>query len=271
MSNPPFKLSTLEKDAFDHIEKLKKLGQLDSRIVLIPKSDAEGMKEAIRVATESFAGTTHSNPELTMDHLFGQYYRSKGDECGGFLKEEASEKRIGAYNSFITLISKLCSFVMAVKDEKTGEMIGVTFIEYNEKVAGTWQIVKAAYKVGFLKFIKLGLGFFRRMLPVADAVERLHHKVGCPHWYVVCLAASPKHQGKGVGSSLLAVTASLADRDGLQSYLETSGISNKDFYSRKGYEVLGTLESEKYGFNFEGGLYSMTRQPVGNSEALSEE
>jgi ribosomal protein S18 acetylase RimI-like enzyme len=66
-------------------------------------------------------------------------------------------------------------------------------------------------------------------------IEKLHPPQ--PHWYLAVLGTAPDHQGKGIGSALLAPVLDRCDREGLPSYLESSKESNVPFYRRHGYEV----------------------------------
>ena len=65
-----------------------------------------------------------------------------------------------------------------------------------------------------------------------------------PHWYLPVLGTDPAHQGRGVGSALLAPALARADADGLPAYLESSKEKNLPFYRRHGFEVVTTLQIE---------------------------
>lgn len=65
-----------------------------------------------------------------------------------------------------------------------------------------------------------------------------------PHWYLPVLGTDPAHQGRGVGSAILAPALARADADGLPAYLESSKEKNLPFYQRHGFEVVSTLEIE---------------------------
>ena len=62
-----------------------------------------------------------------------------------------------------------------------------------------------------------------------------------PHWYLALLGTEPSHQGRGVGSALLAPTLERCDREGRLAYLESSKESNLPFYERHGFEVVCEL------------------------------
>ncbi len=55
------------------------------------------------------------------------------------------------------------------------------------------------------------------------------------------LGTDPIHQGKGVGSALLAPILERCDREGIGAYLESSKESNIAFYRRHRFEVTGEI------------------------------
>jgi GNAT superfamily N-acetyltransferase len=57
-------------------------------------------------------------------------------------------------------------------------------------------------------------------LRALSQIERLHPAE--PHWYLAVLGTAPAHQGRGIGSALLAPVLGICDRDGLPAYLESS-------------------------------------------------
>ena len=70
-------------------------------------------------------------------------------------------------------------------------------------------------------------------------IERAHPPE--PHWYLAVLGTDPRHQGRGVGSALLAPILARCDADRVPAYLESSKRSNVPFYERHGFRVLGKL------------------------------
>lgn len=80
---------------------------------------------------------------------------------------------------------------------------------------------------------------FGRRLPRALrslATLEKHHPTE-PHWYLAVLGTDPVHQGKGIGSALLAPILERCDTEGLPAYLESSKESNVPFYARHGFTV----------------------------------
>ena len=70
-------------------------------------------------------------------------------------------------------------------------------------------------------------------------IERAHPLE--PHWYLAVLGTDPRHQGRGVGSALLAPILARCDAERVPAYLESSKRANVPFYERHGFRVLGEL------------------------------
>ena len=103
----------------------------------------------------------------------------------------------------------------------------------------------------------ISLGRALRGLQAQWMIDRMHIKE--PHWYVAVLGVRPDRQGEGLGSALLDLTLSWADRDRVPTYLETSNEHNLTFYGRFGFEVAREV-------SIPGGgppVWTMLRQPVG--------
>ncbi len=74
---------------------------------------------------------------------------------------------------------------------------------------------------------------------MVSTIERQHPRT--PHWYLAVLGTDPIHQGKGIGSALLAPILDRCDREGIGAYLESSKQSNIAFYRRHRFEVTGEI------------------------------
>jgi ribosomal protein S18 acetylase RimI-like enzyme len=81
-----------------------------------------------------------------------------------------------------------------------------------------------------------------RALGLLGQMEKVHPKE--PHWYLAVLGTDPEHQGKGVGSALMAPVLSLCDENGIGAYLESSKERNVPFYRRHGFEVTGEVKAK---------------------------
>jgi len=78
-----------------------------------------------------------------------------------------------------------------------------------------------------------------------------------PAWYLNLLAASPAHQGRGVGSALLRAVLDRADRDGEPAYLEATNRRNRALYERHGFRLLREIPLPAGPT-----VYAMWRSPV---------
>jgi GNAT superfamily N-acetyltransferase len=113
------------------------------------------------------------------------------------------------------------------------------------RAAAVWQ-APSPPRPGTLRSTWDGLrmaAVLRRALGRADTLNdtilpaHLHE----PHWYLSLLGTEPAHQGRGLGSRLLAPVLERCDRDGRLAYLESSKAANIPFYERHGFEVTGEL------------------------------
>jgi ribosomal protein S18 acetylase RimI-like enzyme len=77
---------------------------------------------------------------------------------------------------------------------------------------------------------------FRTLLQI----EKRHPRT--PHFYLATLGTDPAHQGKGVGTALLAPVLERCDAEGVPAYLESSKERNVAFYARHGFEVTEELD-----------------------------
>jgi len=98
------------------------------------------------------------------------------------------------------------------------------------------------WKVGIGQMIRFGPAFIRvfrsrclRGLALLNAVEHYHPRE--PHYYLFALGTDPLHQGRGIGTSLLAPVLATCDRERLPAYLESSNQRNVPFYQRSGFQV----------------------------------
>jgi GNAT superfamily N-acetyltransferase len=60
------------------------------------------------------------------------------------------------------------------------------------------------------------------------------------HWYLMALGVDPAEQGKGRGRKLLLAGLRRADSSGGPCYLETNTEESAAFYSRRGFDVVGS-------------------------------
>jgi GNAT superfamily N-acetyltransferase len=105
---------------------------------------------------------------------------------------------------------------------------------------GQWRLGPA----DILRDLPAIVRIFGRRFPVAMRglafVEKKHPTA--PHWYLATLGTAPDHQGKGVGSALMAPVLDLCDREEMPAYLESSKKQNIPFYSRHGFEITEEMQ-----------------------------
>jgi len=77
-----------------------------------------------------------------------------------------------------------------------------------------------------------------------------------PHWYLPLFGIEPIYHGKGLGSALMEHATSKFDKENILTYLESSNPKNIPFYKRHGFELLGTIEVNKFP-----SLFPMLRKP----------
>jgi GNAT superfamily N-acetyltransferase len=89
-----------------------------------------------------------------------------------------------------------------------------------------------------------------------SAMNRAHHRVGVPHWYLMLLGADPVFRRQGAGTALLAPVLARCDRDGVPAYLETQKEENVPWYHRFGFTVV-----EKLAVRGAPPMWTMRREP----------
>lgn len=91
----------------------------------------------------------------------------------------------------------------------------------------------------------LGLAwlFGHRLRGVAELAGRIetYHPEG-PHWHLALLGVEPEHQGRGLGSTLLAPVLAHCDAAGLPIHLECSRETHVPFYRCHGFRVVGRIQ-----------------------------
>ncbi len=68
-----------------------------------------------------------------------------------------------------------------------------------------------------------------------DKAFSARHPSGVAHLDLHFLAVRPGHQGHGIGTALLEHRLTLADKDGLPAYLESSSVRSAALYARLGF------------------------------------
>ncbi|MGI8658971.1 MAG: GNAT family N-acetyltransferase [Candidatus Limnocylindria bacterium] len=103
---------------------------------------------------------------------------------------------------------------------------------------------------------RLGVSGSRQFMRALSATEPFHKTVHGPHWYLVSVGTRAELRGQGLGSALIEAGTSRADAAGVPCYLETATQENIDFYSKRGFEVIGHTDLAGHT------LTGMVRKPV---------
>jgi GNAT superfamily N-acetyltransferase len=81
-----------------------------------------------------------------------------------------------------------------------------------------------------------------RAVALLGAVDKAHHEVTGPHYYLGILGTDPEFQRTGAGSAVLAPVLERCDTEGLPAYLETQKESNIAYYARHRFELAQKIE-----------------------------
>ncbi len=90
-------------------------------------------------------------------------------------------------------------------------------------------------------FLRVGrrLGGSIRLL---SAVDKAHHDLDEPHYYLAILGTDPLFQRTGAGAAMLQPVLERCDAEGLPAYLETQKEDNLAYYARHAFEMVQRLE-----------------------------
>jgi GNAT superfamily N-acetyltransferase len=73
-------------------------------------------------------------------------------------------------------------------------------------------------------------------------VDKVHHAITEPHYYLAILGTDPCFQRTGAGTAALAPVLERCDNEGLVAYLETQKEENLAYYARHAFDVVQMLE-----------------------------
>lgn len=83
---------------------------------------------------------------------------------------------------------------------------------------------------------RMGRVFGRRTPLMLRGLSRAEHDHPRElHWYLPFAGVATAHQGRGIGSALLAPVLARCDADGMPAYLEATCPRNRDLYLRHGF------------------------------------
>ena len=77
-----------------------------------------------------------------------------------------------------------------------------------------------------------------------NALDRAHHEIAEPHYYLAILGADPCFQRTGAGTAALQPVLQRCDEEGVLAYLETQKEENIAYYARHAFDVIEKIEVE---------------------------
>ena len=84
-----------------------------------------------------------------------------------------------------------------------------------------------------------------RAFALLAAVDKAHHEVHEPHYYLAMLGTDPLFQRSGAGSAVLAPVLERCDAEGLPAYLETQKEANIAYYARHRFELVQKIDMRR--------------------------
>ena len=94
---------------------------------------------------------------------------------------------------------------------------------------------------GFPAFIHSGARAFASVR-LLNEVDKVHHEVGEPHYYLAILGTDPLFRRAGAASAALQPVLDRCDHEGLPAYLETQREENLAYYAHHGFEMRRTVD-----------------------------
>jgi GNAT superfamily N-acetyltransferase len=79
-------------------------------------------------------------------------------------------------------------------------------------------------------------------LKLLGALDKLHHEIGEPHYYLGFLGTDPLYQRVGAGSAALRPVLDRCDTEGVLAYLETQKEENLAYYARHAFELIQKVD-----------------------------
>ena len=74
------------------------------------------------------------------------------------------------------------------------------------------------------------------------ALDKAHHEITEPHYYLGILGTDPLYQRAGAGSATLQPVLDRCDREGATAYLETQKEENIAYYARHAFDVVQLID-----------------------------
>uniref|UniRef100_A0A0G4HTX4 N-acetyltransferase domain-containing protein n=1 Tax=Chromera velia CCMP2878 TaxID=1169474 RepID=A0A0G4HTX4_9ALVE len=226
------------------------------------------IERIVDVIAQAFCGTEKTAPDPTMDWV----YTGSTENAGVPLKSPPSQKRI-AWFRWLARASLDWGVrrdgVYALRDN-AGDIVAVavTAPPNSPPAHSMWEEIRLIFNVGLPPESDVTSGATGRMMTLEGKLESAKKELtagGNSYLHVGMLGCDPQKQGQGLGSALLKLLCELADADRVDTYLDTVGKRNKEFYDRKGnFKVMTHVAVEQKGctLDAEGGVAIMKRSPA---------
>lgn len=94
---------------------------------------------------------------------------------------------------------------------------------------------------GLPTFIRSG----RRLagaIKLLTALDKAHHEIDEPHYYLAILGTDPLYQRQGAGSAALQPVLATCDSEGVTAYLETQKEENIAYYARHAFDLIEKID-----------------------------
>jgi GNAT superfamily N-acetyltransferase len=75
-----------------------------------------------------------------------------------------------------------------------------------------------------------------------NALDKAHHGIEEPHYYLPLLGADPLYQRSGAGSAALQPVLERCDTEGITAYLETQKEENIAYYARHAFDLIQKVD-----------------------------
>jgi GNAT superfamily N-acetyltransferase len=79
-------------------------------------------------------------------------------------------------------------------------------------------------------------------LRLLGALDKAHHEMHEPHYYLAILGTDPLYQRTGAGTAALQPVLDRCDREGVSAYLETQKEENLAYYARHSFDLIQKVD-----------------------------